>query len=87
MDPRFRHLFINFILDPPTKTHYSLTMNQSFTDFKLAKKKLEEEIIILCNTFSQEFGVKIELIYIQNYVHQVDEESPKILGLNVEVDI
>jgi DNA-binding XRE family transcriptional regulator len=61
--------------------------NQSFAEFKTDKKKLEEEIIILCNNFAQKFGVKIDGIYIKDRIYTHSEPSERILQIKVDVEV
>jgi hypothetical protein len=60
--------------------------NQSFTEFKEKRAALANEITRLCNAFSDEFGVKVESIYIDNHVYQHGMKSEQILSITINTD-
>lgn len=62
-------------------------MNQSFTEFKEKRAALSKEITRLCNAFSDEFGVKIESINIEDHVYYHDDPSGRILSVKISTDV
>lgn len=62
-------------------------MNQSFTEFKKKRAALAQEIARLCNVFSDEFGVKVESIRIDNHVYRHGDPSERILSVSISTDV
>jgi hypothetical protein len=60
--------------------------NQSFTEFKSKRAALGAKITELCNTFSDEFGVKVERISIENHYFQIGMKSEQIISVNITTD-
>ena len=62
-------------------------MNQSFTEFKQKRAALAKEITRLCNTFSDEFGIKIESISIEDHAYRHGDPSERILSVKISTDV
>jgi hypothetical protein len=61
-------------------------MNQSLTEFKEKRVALAQEITRLCNAFSDEFGVKVESISIEDHVYHHGDPSERILSVSISTD-